>query len=317
MEPRCGSRRATAERRYVYGLPAGRRRNTSTKVHFVQFSSAPYSKFSSSSVQPPSTMARLRQHIIWCACLCGAAGAFSVPSVKLAGLQCPSGKSPPELDTVYLHQGFTQDGRPWFKSTGLRVRYIYFDSSCGSDQGYTWHPRWLLGTSKPDPNATSNLDLQPACSRYAEYFGEDLNLMDGRNWRLYCGLKLGFIDGIKVRVSLTLPPSSPGECSSSLNQYTQISSTEQHAAAKKPPCSQHQRCVSGIRKNDCACKDYWHGDGCRFDYFVKLRGVKCHDQYNHNTVCFAQLVPAVPCTYAHAASGWTMRGWPNLRTTSR
>jgi hypothetical protein len=73
--------------------------------------------------------------------------------VRVSGFSCENGYGA-SLNQVYIYQGKTADGRPYYRGETRTDRYFYYDARCADD---TPDPRWLVG-GKPDPTRTSDLN---------------------------------------------------------------------------------------------------------------------------------------------------------------
>jgi len=72
---------------------------------------------------------------------------------RVSGFSCENGYGA-DLNQVYVYQGATADGRPYYRGKTRTNRYIYHDARCADD---TPNPRWLLG-GQPDITRTSDLN---------------------------------------------------------------------------------------------------------------------------------------------------------------
>jgi hypothetical protein len=72
---------------------------------------------------------------------------------RISGFSCENGYGA-DLNQVYVYQGTSADGRPYYRGKTRDDRCIYHDARCGDD---TPNPRWLLG-GKPDISRTSDLN---------------------------------------------------------------------------------------------------------------------------------------------------------------
>ena len=72
---------------------------------------------------------------------------------RISGFVCENGYGT-DLNQVYVYQGTTADGRPYYRGQTKDDRYFYHDARCADD---TPNPRWLLG-GRPDTSRTSDLN---------------------------------------------------------------------------------------------------------------------------------------------------------------
>lgn len=88
------------------------------------------------------------------------------------------------LNTDFTPQGFTADGKPYYKSDD-GSRYLYYDKHCDGKEATPG--RWIFDSTKPNTTAASDLDEDGECN-YSGRADSTTALPPGQaTWRLSCG----------------------------------------------------------------------------------------------------------------------------------
>lgn len=99
-------------------------------------------------------------------------------------------------DLVYVLEGETLDGAPYYKALGAE-EYLYHDSECDGSilDNIDLPSRWVLDAQRPSPEARHDLDGDWQCDYHARLLSSDniSRLPLTSSWTMFCGSVDGWI----------------------------------------------------------------------------------------------------------------------------
>lgn len=159
-----------------------------------------------------------------------------------------------KLNTVYVHQGSTSGGYPYYMAAG--PNYLYYDKSCDGEAGTTG--RWIFDTSKPSTTAWAwdDLDNDNDCVYTGRIISTSMTPPVGRNtWQMDCDGS-GFDDR---DITITARGAYTCVCDAGFDGYDCENNIDDCAGIS---CSGNGACIDGINTYTCDCEDGFKGTHC-------------------------------------------------------